>query len=667
MIRATKAWLSVFSAAFMLTACAGGCSGKKMSDRETRREQQRVNAEVKRQELSPASGEFHGFIIQNDQRQDASLRLELKDVPDTSAGDVDPVLIPMLSGSLRLTYGNRGEGSFYSFAIQKADFEPQSARLDLVAANETLKEIVLTLHRTPQGYTGSWTSPSSSAAGTIELSAGDVLGLKGETPDLGGAYDGTLDWNAAAVFQYASINLATTQDKPDRFSVAGNLKLFMGDPGSGEVLQYVTDQIDFNPLTRKLILRGTNSAVYFVGELRDDAIVGSLFSSLDAEIGRINIRRKGAIAPSSSREKVGAVGGAYFLTVSDEHPETHLPKRAMLTLVATPDATHGDNLLISGNIRLYFGNFGSNEFLELPISQSELRLFSRKLVLKAGDDPKITLEVDIGASGVTGGRFKDDAYGDVGGFAASRTLPLGDTKTMGGDYLGYFGWDRLKGHQSAVLTLRPTFSGTDELRLDGTVTLDFGSARDGERLVYVLDAATFDPMTGLAVFGKEGSEINVKGYFEDGAFNGEWTVARIGRMGPVTLVQGALPPPPANSEQVSALKGTFLCRIVNTSAASNLPEHMALGFVTSPDLQNPRGLRVSGNLRLFLGVVGTDEYTEMALEQINFDPFTRRLTAVTSGDLVLTVKAELSAETISGVLTHGTLGDIASFEGTKQP
>ena len=66
------------------------CARKKMSDREAKREQIRNTAEAKRKELNQAAGLFRGFLVQGDTKQDISLSLELKDVPDTSAGQVDP-------------------------------------------------------------------------------------------------------------------------------------------------------------------------------------------------------------------------------------------------------------------------------------------------------------------------------------------------------------------------------------------------------------------------------------------------------------------------------------------------------------------------------------------------------------------------------------------------
>ena len=152
-----------------------GCSKKKLSDRDVRREQLRLNAQKKRAELAPLAGGYRGALMLGSEPQDASLSIEVKDLPENEDGQVDPVLMPTVSGSLRMTYGG-GEGlEFFSFGTLKADYDSHQGKLDLVVSNGTFKEINLTLEFRDQSLVGTWTAPSSSASGTAEFKRTDNL------------------------------------------------------------------------------------------------------------------------------------------------------------------------------------------------------------------------------------------------------------------------------------------------------------------------------------------------------------------------------------------------------------------------------------------------------------------------------------------------------------
>ncbi len=663
--RSRKLWLSIATIAFLLTGCAGGCSKKSMSDREANREQLRVDAEIKRRELTRAAGEFHGEMMLGDVRQDVSLLLEMKDVPDTSAGSIDPVLIPVVAGSVRMTYGPRADGGFIAFAVERADFEPNSGRLDLVAQNEVYKDLVLALERTATGYTGTWTSPASSSSGAMAVASGDALSLQPTTPELGGEYDGLFVWSDGKTYQHAALSIALAQGLPDRFTLTGNLRLSTGNPGGGESLLYPFDAVEFNPFTRTITMRSGTTELAYVGSVAEDGIRGAMTSKLLGDVGSATFRRGKAPEPPAGAEALPAITGAYYASIVDENPQTRLPPRALVTLIASSSNEDAGNLGITGNLRLYYGNYGGNEFLELPFSHVELRLFSRQIVLKTADDPKLTLTLSLDAAGVTG-RIQEDTYGEVGILTGTRIAPQGEPASLAGDYRGYFDWDAISGYQTGTLTLTTSLGGTDALRLRGTVTLLFGDVRVDEKLVYVFDAVSFDPMTGYVAFGSEDSEITLKGHLDAGTFEGEWISARRGRMGAVRLALAGTIPVPTEAAPMTSLEGNFAGTIVSTNPQASLPESMTLGLVTSPDLSSQRGLKVEGSMRLYLSEIDSDEYFELDLRDVQYDVYSRQISGRAEGQITLTLKGSVGASMITGTLEHANLGEVARFEVTKR-
>lgn len=147
---------------------------------------------------------------------------------------------------------------------------------------------------------------------------------------------------------------------------------------------------------------------------------------------------------------------------------------------------------------------------------------------------------------------------------------------------------------------------------------------------------------------------------------GEWFSNYTGRIGPMRFRKAETPTIPPQGERLEALRGTYQGALHNTNPQSNLPERMQVSFVTSQDLTVANGIKITGSLRLYLGPFGSTEYVEMPFTDVQFNFFTRELTAKTSGDYKLTYRAHAESRSIAGKLYADALGEVGEAEVFKQ-
>src|SRR5690606_29640771 len=113
-----KSWPAWIHAIVLIAAITQlvGCGNRRKSDRELRRDQIRVNAEAKRRELQNVKGRYYGYLEDAKERQlNVTLSLEIKDLPQDEEGEIDPVMVPSLTGFLRLNYDSN-ESQYISFS-----------------------------------------------------------------------------------------------------------------------------------------------------------------------------------------------------------------------------------------------------------------------------------------------------------------------------------------------------------------------------------------------------------------------------------------------------------------------------------------------------------------------------------------------------------------------
>jgi len=149
------------------TVLGFGCAQGSLSDRDSRLEQSRLQAEARRRELQLVAGEYAGSSVQpNGATHEIVLRLTIVDSPTVVEGQPEPILMPGLSGFARFYLGTN---EYIVFAIDKAAFDVLNSRVELVAVHSEYKELLISLVRVESEMNGTWTAPSMSVSGTIHL------------------------------------------------------------------------------------------------------------------------------------------------------------------------------------------------------------------------------------------------------------------------------------------------------------------------------------------------------------------------------------------------------------------------------------------------------------------------------------------------------------------
>ncbi len=393
------------------------CARKKMSDRDSKREQVRSTADAKRHELALAAGLYRGFLKQNGVDQDITLKLEIKDIPDTSTGEVDPILVPILTGSLRLTFGSTEDGEYYSYGVEKADFDPNRKKVDLVVNNGQFKQIVLSLEQSGDGFVGTWNAPTLSASGEAELhKAEDPLALQAFNTEIKGDYQGFLIWDDLHAAQNFTLNMQTTLSAESGVKLAAIAKLIFGTTTSGAQLVYKLDETEFNPITGIVSLKSKDSEISLRGRLENGVFDGEWIANNRGKMGKLQVSKKIKPANPDGYSILSSLKGVYQGRFKNTSSQTNLPERFMIGLVTTPDPSSPRGIKISGNTRFYLGPFDSpTEFVEATCDSIQFDFFIRVLTMKctAPGIGGFSIKGDVGASGITGPIYHD-SLGEIG-------------------------------------------------------------------------------------------------------------------------------------------------------------------------------------------------------------------------------------------------------------
>ena len=641
-----------------------GCAKKTMNERDVRREQLRLNAYKKRQEIKPLAGNYRGFIKEaGGFSQEVSLHLELKDIPETEGGQVDPVLLPTVSGALNLTYGTGEELEQISFGTTKADYNSADNRLDVIVSNSLYSDINLSMTRSGDTLIGSWSSPSTSLSGAVELSRTDVLNLGGESDPFGGAYEGLLLWSDKDWYTGGKLTLTTAKDGIGNFHVTGSLKVILQGSPSGESFVYEYDTVEFNPLSRQVSIRSDSNDIYFTGQHDGSAISGQWFSRRIGLIGTAVFNRKVNEIPS---EKINApsASGSWFGNITNSGSSSQLPEKMLLSFNIVPAKDQPGGLSLVGSSRFYYGPFSSNEYLEYRFESIDYQPFAGKLVAVTAGSPKLTFSIDL-AEGELTGTITDSSLGRLATFRSGRDPGPDSGISLAGTYKGIFLHEIFQDYQNAKIDITPTLA-DDGLNLSAVLTLFLGPLQSSETLTYSFGEPQFNSVTGALTLTIPGYDVTVKGFLRNGEISGEWHTTSAGRMGPISLKKGTEVQAPANYTLMSTVRGTYQGSLKNTSQSTNLPERIMFGLITTLDPAAPRGLRVTGNLRLYYGSFDSNEFVELPLDSIQFDPYKHTFTGKTSGSLRLTVYGNMTSDhKTTGTLSDDALGQVGEFEVTK--
>lgn len=151
-----------------LTAALLGCAKDNRSERDSRLEQIRNQAEVKRAELRSVAGRYEGILVSKDNERPVTLVLEVRDVPTLIEGEIDPVMIPTLAGFLQLDT----PPEHTPFGIESSEFDVKLKQLTLVLKNPNHGDLFLNLVQESQTFTGDWLAPLLGGQGQVKLERG---------------------------------------------------------------------------------------------------------------------------------------------------------------------------------------------------------------------------------------------------------------------------------------------------------------------------------------------------------------------------------------------------------------------------------------------------------------------------------------------------------------
>lgn len=219
-----------------------------------------------------------------------------------------------------------------------------------------------------------------------------------------GLYKAVLLQEGTKFYQFANVTLRTLNVGGGQLKISANVKLFFGDTTSPEFLTYEYDDCPMNLLTRQISIKDAKNNVAFVGILKTGTLEGDWFSNVVGKVGKFSAVKDGDPKSPADGTLVKTLTGHYRGGIVNTNPDSNLPERATMSLVTTPDTSGPEPVLkISGNVRLYLGEFGSLEYVETKLSDIQFNFFNRYLTAKTADYGltfKGTMSYDGAFSGV---------------------------------------------------------------------------------------------------------------------------------------------------------------------------------------------------------------------------------------------------------------------------
>ncbi len=225
------------------------------------------------------------------------------------------------------------------------------------------------------------------------------------------------------------------------------------------------------------------------------------------------------------------------------------------------------------------------------------------------------------------------------------------------------GAEPTKYHQFATLTIRTVNIG-GTLKISASVRMIFGDWSSNEFLTYEYPDVPMNLLTRQLSLRADGNDVSFIGTLRNGAITGEWFSSSAGRVGRFAAQKSQVPAIERGSVLVKTVTGHYRGTLVNTHPESNLPERLSLSLVTTqtPAEGGTVELRISGNLRFYLGDFGSGEFVETPIAEAKFNFYNRYLTLKTAQHGI-TLKGVLSpdGDFVADVFADG-LGRVGTIE-----
>ncbi|MEZ4750370.1 MAG: hypothetical protein R3B54_07010 [Bdellovibrionota bacterium] len=169
-------------------------------------------------------------------------------------------------------------------------------------------------------------------------------------------------------------------------------------------------------MSGQLTMREAGNDVSLIGTLRtgSNSITGDWYSTLVGKVGTFKAIKDEMPEIPQGFELVRTVSGDFRGAIKSTHPEINLPERASITLVTRQD-NEGEKggILITGSTRLYYGEFGSNEYEQIEFENIQFNFYNRFLTART-TDWGIVYKGTLGLDGSFNGVVYADGYGKVG-------------------------------------------------------------------------------------------------------------------------------------------------------------------------------------------------------------------------------------------------------------
>jgi len=239
--------------------------------------------------------------------------------------------------------------------------------------------------------------------------------LKGENQEIPatnmqGEYQGVFLTETSNVYQFGNLQLFTSYD--EGIKIRASLKLIFGPRHSSEYLTYQFSSVDFNPESSELTASSLDSEIYIKAVYHNGSLNGDWFSRTVGRLGKVRIEKKDFPMPPGSYTLLTGIGGTYKGKITDSNENTNLPEKTILSIIVSRDISAEDGISIDGSLRLYMGDFESQEYVEFELDDVRHNFYT-------GEFNAATRESGLSIrgilkSGALSGVISHDGFGKIG-------------------------------------------------------------------------------------------------------------------------------------------------------------------------------------------------------------------------------------------------------------
>jgi hypothetical protein len=243
-----------------------------------------------------------------------------------------------------------------------------------------------------------------------------------------------------------------------------------------------------------------------------------------------------------------------------------------------------------------------------------------------------------------------------------RLNSFADSDTLSGHYKTILKQESSNFYQFADIHLRGISSGDGHLKISANVKIYLGDRNSNEYLTYEFDDCPFNLITRQITIRNEKNDISLVGNLKQGGvFEGKWYASASSRSGLFESSKNLEPVPPENGQVVRSLTGYYRGSIQITNPEVNLPDKISMSFVSTQDsTTSPPTTKISGKVRFYLGDYDGTEFEELKFADVQFNFYSRFLTAKTEA-YGITFKGTMSLDgTFSGVVLTDSNGQVGN-------